>query len=145
MNAGQVERDWHNSPHDAFPRVTMCDFNVRRLGNVHRYTVQCTLPINLWVYHLLVIHWRIQGAHLVRAPPPKPERSRFWHKNFTKCCVESWHALTSLVPPYGKSWIRRCHLQSQSQCTSRPFKGQEDWRRITQILLTFWMSMDILS
>ncbi|OAF70345.1 hypothetical protein A3Q56_01873 [Intoshia linei] len=31
-----------------FPRVTMCDIKIRRLGNVQDYTLQCVLPVNLY-------------------------------------------------------------------------------------------------
>ena len=47
--------DWLQSPR--FPRVTMCDFYIRHQTAVHRYIVQCVLPINLFNEKIFLIVW----------------------------------------------------------------------------------------
>ncbi|CAF0970334.1 unnamed protein product [Brachionus calyciflorus] len=55
MNKVWNGEDWTQL--ERFPRVTMCDFKIREVGIVHRYTVQCVLSINLFNEKIFIFLW----------------------------------------------------------------------------------------
>lgn len=40
-----------------FPRITLCDFQIRELGERHYYTVECILTINIFIEKMYFLLW----------------------------------------------------------------------------------------
>ncbi|XP_062586444.1 innexin unc-9-like [Saccostrea cucullata] len=50
-----MENNWGSSTR--FPKVTLCDFDLRQLENVQRWTLQCVLPVNLYNEKIFIFLW----------------------------------------------------------------------------------------
>ncbi|OAF69219.1 hypothetical protein A3Q56_03041 [Intoshia linei] len=48
-------QDWSTS--NRFPRVTLCDFEIRHQSRLHNYVVQCVLTINLFNEKIFIFIW----------------------------------------------------------------------------------------
>uniref|UniRef100_A0A5S6QZJ9 Innexin n=1 Tax=Trichuris muris TaxID=70415 RepID=A0A5S6QZJ9_TRIMR len=75
------------------PRVTLCDFEVRVMGNVQRYSVQCVLVINLFNEKIFVFLW-------------------FWYHLLTLVTLFSaMYWLTLMICPCFSKWFVVRHLE----------------------------------
>ena len=57
MQSMWSDHDWTQSHGVSFPRVATCDLRIRRLGNIHRYSTQCTLVLNLLTEKIYIFLW----------------------------------------------------------------------------------------
>ncbi|XP_052080706.1 innexin unc-9-like [Mytilus californianus] len=55
----RVYNDKAISDYRRFPTVTFCDFDIRHMTNIQTWTVQCSLPINLFSEMIFITDWFI--------------------------------------------------------------------------------------
>ena len=79
-------QDWTES--ERFPRVTMCDVDVRRVGNVNTYTVQCVLAINFFNEKIFLYLW-------------------WWYVFVSVCTL---YGLVALVYRTAHKWDQKCYI-----------------------------------
>ncbi|KFD48267.1 hypothetical protein M514_10844 [Trichuris suis] len=94
------------------PRVTLCDFEVRVMGNVQRYSVQCVLVINLFNEKIFVFLW-------------------FWYHLLTLvtvCSVLYWLTLT-LCP-----WFSRWFIVRQLELADLPFDAKSSRKDVVRFI-----------
>ncbi|KAL6741156.1 hypothetical protein Aduo_014437 [Ancylostoma duodenale] len=105
---------WQQS--GVFPRVSLCDFDVRVMGNVQEHTVQCVLVINIFNEKIFIFLW-------------------FWYLMlmvFTLGSFLYW-LFVAIVPYPNRRFIKR-HLEI-SEMPFDPIESDKDVRRFIDCYL----------
>ncbi|PAV70363.1 hypothetical protein WR25_24410 isoform B [Diploscapter pachys] len=108
--------------HGIFPRVTLCDFEVREMGNIQTFTVQCVLLMNIFLERIFQLLW-------------------FWYvilSTFTLCNLLSW-MLCVFNHPTKEHFIVN-HLE---MCADTPYdKPNSDSRAQVDCFIEKYLGID---
>lgn len=108
------EEDW--SATDRFPRVTLCNFNIRHMGRLHSYVVQCVLAINLFneKIFLFIWYWFVYIAIITFYTAVKwAVTSMFWPWQITyvwqklRVSETTLHRDSVILEKFTRSYLRR--------------------------------------
>ncbi|KAK3594852.1 hypothetical protein CHS0354_005777 [Potamilus streckersoni] len=108
-----------------FPVRTLCDFQIRQMIHIQRFTVQCVLPINMFYEKIFLFFW-------------------FWFLFIAICTFITLviSAYNYLIPPRRRDFLKKHLKSSKLRCIdnnpdttqTKPYR-EEDLRRFEQSYL----------
>ena len=99
-----IQYSWSSltlSESELFPRMTLCDFQIRELGERHFYTVECLLTINIFIEKIYFFIWiwltilfvltLFEILRLILRLTFRHSRKRFIHENLELLLTSDLH------------------------------------------------------
>ena len=110
--------DWTES--ERFPRVTMCDIDVRRVGNVNTYTVQCVLSVNFFNEKIFLYLW--------------------WWYVFVGVCT--LYGLIVLLYRIAHKWDQKAYIYEHISSIAQRLVRKEDEKRVKRDFVFKYLQND---